>query len=999
MRYFIFVVFLLTFLFNPIYAQIDSASHSNPLKSNLESVATFSFNFNEALITNEPSSRFNQTVVLDSFTDEYQMLDPIDSGSIALWSSYVISPPPISNVTRFETPSPFSENTPGTMAIAESAVGTSGIPHYHLLRSYNFSKMYLPESKIALSLSVSRDFPWYENDVAAVLVWVYRDRKYLGRRLYGTHGPELWGPMPEYNTLPNHFKGIIEIPLNFAGEEFNRIEVWLGNVVESGARNHVVVDEIRFCGKKKPEPVEVLSVESFPETLWLDPAGVGSGIVFRAVTSEETTVSFKVTAPSGVETIIGSRPTDNKTAKLSWWGTGGMEEGVYTIAAQAGDSSKSATFNVKKVGVDLIGLGKWVNSAKDPSEVLPPRAEEEMCPLNPWEEINKNAPGDIVDFSINDPVNTSSGNLALPEVDFTLKGRRSFAVARIYNSLDAKIGAFGRGWSSPLLVNLAISNDHIVFTNSDGAKLLFNKSNNTFTPASRTDLTLEFNPDTGFYFLSHPTGTTWIFDSSGKIVQMLRSCCGQGVTDAIVFSYDISNKLSTLAMPSGKTLSFTYDGNGLITAITDSTGRIFTYGYDENQNLVSFKDALNRETVYAYDESGFLTSYSRPGNRTTEIAYAHNRVALIKDPTAAQSNFAWDLDNRKLELTDFAGVIHEYFFDEEWRISSYAVPSANLSKEFTATDGRLTALKDSLGHTDGYAYDAAGLFVSHTDKLGNISAFEWHPTFHKLTKKTDSLSRSWSYEWCPRGNLIREIDPAGGITGYTYDSHNNRTSKTDALGRVTRYVYDSTGNYLIQTIDAMGGISSFTYDLRGNLTSSTDQLGRTSTFEYDLLDRLIKSTYPDGRFTRLAYDEAGNIASRIDNSGRVTAYTYDFNGRLLTTTRPDGTVLTHAYDAAGRKTSSTDALGRVTAYEYDALDNMVKVTHPDQTYQTYVYDTEKRLVSSTDELGNATAYEYDPMGRMLATIDPAGSRYENTYDAAGRRVAAKDPLGRITAFE
>ncbi|MEW6713352.1 MAG: hypothetical protein AB1403_26260, partial [Candidatus Riflebacteria bacterium] len=368
-----------------------------------------------------------------------------------------------------------------------------------------------------------------------------------------------------------------------------------------------------------------------------------------------------------------------------------------------------------------------------------------------------------------------------------------------------------------------------------------------------TDLTLEFNPDTGFYFLSHPTGTTWIFDSSGKIVQMLRSCCGQGVTDAIVFSYDISNKLSTLAMPSGKTLSFTYNGNGLITAITDSTGRIFTYGYDENQNLVSFKDALNRETVYAYDESGFLTNYTRPGNRTTEIAYAHNRVALIKDPTGAQSNFAWDLDNRKLVLTDFAGVIHEYFFDEEWRISSYAVPSANLSKEFTATDGRLTALKDSLGHTDGYAYDAAGLYVSHTDKLGNISAFEWHPTFHKLTKKTDSLGRSWSYELCPRGNLIRETDPAGGITGYTYDSHNNRTSKTDALGRVTRYVYDSTGNYLIQTIDAMGGISSFTYDLRGNLTSSTDQLGRTSTFEYDLLDRLIKSTYPDGRFTRLAY--------------------------------------------------------------------------------------------------------------------------------------------------
>ena len=662
------------------------------------------------------------------------------------------------------------------------------------------------------------------------------------------------------------------------------------------------------------------------------------------------------------------------------------------------DSSKTTTIEVRKVAVSLIGLGKWMKEAKDPSAALPPFAKAEVCPLVPWEEMLSLPQGYFSSLAVGDPVNTSSGNFALPTVDFTLKGRRSFAVARIYNSLDPKVTLFGRGWSSPLLVNLEIATENVVFTNSDGSRLLFNRNGNTFAPASSTDLKLEYNADTEFYTLSHPHGTSWIFNSLGQIVQMLRSCCGQGAADAIVFSYDDSNRLAAVTTPSGRSLSFTFNGDNLITAVSDSTGRTFNYAYDADKNLVSFKAPLNRETVYTYDEDGFMTGYTLPGNRSSEITYADHRVTSVKDPTGAHSVFTWDLDNHKLSLTDFAGVIHEYTFDADWRIISYSVPAAGMTKGFTAANGRLAALSDSLGNSDAYSYDENGQYQSHTDKLGNITTFTWHPTLKKLTGKTDALGRNWSYEWCARSNLIRETDPAGNITRYTYDSHNNRTSKSDPLGRVTRYIYDSTGNWLLQTIDAMGGISSFTYDLRGNLTSSTDSIGRTTVFEYDIIDRLVKSTYPDGRHTQINYDEAGNIASIIDNLNRITAYTYDAAGRMLTTTRPDGSVLSHTYDASGRKISSTDALGRITSYEYDALDNLVKVTYPDQSCQTYVYDTEKRLISSSDELGNVTAYEYDPMGRILATIDPAGARYESTYDVAGRKVAAKDPLGRTTTW-
>jgi YD repeat-containing protein len=414
--------------------------------------------------------------------------------------------------------------------------------------------------------------------------------------------------------------------IDFEFPEITTNAILLSMYTNSHPNYLVFINEIEVYGE---ESCEVTSVAAIPNTLWIGRDAAGSGVVFRATTTDEATVEFKVVSPSGLETVIGSSSTENQLAKLSWWGMPAMEEGDYTVVASVDNSNKSSTFTVKIVDVNLTGLGKWMKNTKDPAAFLPPSAAAEVCPLNSWEEMLSLPEGYFSSIAVGDPVSIPSGNLNLPEVDLTLKDRRTFAVARIYNSLDQKVGAFGRGWSSPLLVNLAISNDYVFFTNSDGSKVLFNKENGSFTPAAPTDLKLVYNSDTEFYTLSHPTGTNWIFNSNGQILQMLRACCGQGASDAIVFTYDASDKLSSVATPSGKSISFTFNVEGLITSITDSTDRTFTYSYDESKNLVSYKDPLNRETTYNYDESGFLTAYTKPGNKMTEIIYVDNRVILI----------------------------------------------------------------------------------------------------------------------------------------------------------------------------------------------------------------------------------------------------------------------------------------------------------------------------------------------------------------------------------
>jgi len=637
---------------------------------------------------------------------------------------------------------------------------------------------------------------------------------------------------------------------------------------------------------------------------------------------------------------------------------------------------------------------------KDPTDGIapppPPPPPDKKCPP-PNGQLPTLLPGVQGSPSVVDPVNIVSGNFFLSEADLHLKSRLSLNLIRNYNSLDKEVGLFGRGWSSILNARLQINDNSVYFFNADGSVLTFDKSGEVYTTPVGHDVKLTHLADAGLWSLAIPQGSEWFFNESGQIVRMVKACCGGGAADAIDFEYDTSNNLIKVTNPAGQWFQLSLTA-GLVTAVADSAGRSVSYEYNSSKDLVKFTGPTGLVTSYLYDEAGNLTQITKPAGITTTLQYAEGKVVKVINPDQSINQFAWDQAAKKMTLTDGNNIDHLYTFDDSWQLASYSIPTAGAVKSLNFASSTVSAFTDSLGNSITYQYNSDGYLAASTDKLGNTTSYTWHPTLKKLTGKTDVLGRTWSYEWCARGNLIRETDPAGNLTRYTYDSHNNRTSKTDPLGRVTRYVYDSTGNYLIQTIDAMGGISSFTYDLRGNMLTSTDALGRATVYQYDLLDRLVKTTYPDGRHTQVIYDEAGNIASRKDNLNRTTVYTYDAAGRMLTTTRPDGSVLSHAYDASGRKISSTDALGQITGYEYDALDNLVKVTYPDQSCQTYVYDTEKRLISSSDELGNVTAYEYDPMGRMLATIDPAGARYESTYDVAGRKVAARDPLGRTTTW-
>ncbi|MBF0547233.1 MAG: RHS repeat protein [Candidatus Riflebacteria bacterium] len=653
--------------------------------------------------------------------------------------------------------------------------------------------------------------------------------------------------------------------------------------------------------------ISIKSVETIPGTLYIDRDGAGSGIVFRAVADSATPITFQVKSSSGEIKNLGAVDAvangSDFTAKLNWWGP--LPEGTYTLIAQAGISSKERTFEVKHIKASCLGMGTWLNNTKDPSNAVPPEPKPQSCPLQTWDTATGNNVGYFQSLSVGDPVNIVSGNYTLAQIDLTLKARNSLTLARIYNSLDSNIGPFGRGWSSPYLSHLDIRDTSVAFFNSDGSRILYQKQGSAYVGPSDIDLSLSVSTDTGFWALRRPDGMEWTFDATGKIIRMTNSCCGKGALDSINFEYNASGTVHRVVNPANQWFEFDYDSNGRATKVTDFSGRSVLYSYDQAGNLGSFTDPIGRITVYSYNEDGFLTQVKEPGNRVTSVTYSDLRATSVTTPDGSSSSFDWDLTNQKLVLTDVVGTKHEYSFSSDWVLKSYAVPSANINKTFTTSGTAIIGFENSQAAKSSFTFNSAGLLDSITNASGNTSYYEYHPTFHKLTKKTDPLGRTWLYTWCPRGNLISETDPSGGITSYTYDAFNNRTSKTDQLGRVTKYEFSADGNYLLKVTDPLGGVSSFSYDVRGNLTSASDALKRVTTFEYDPLNRLKKTVYPDGRWTAIEYDDADNIVKRIDNLNRVTSYSYDPAGRMVAMIRPDGSVLNYEYNASGKKISET----------------------------------------------------------------------------------------------
>jgi RHS repeat-associated protein len=467
------------------------------------------------------------------------------------------------------------------------------------------------------------------------------------------------------------------------------------------------------------------------------------------------------------------------------------------------------------------------------------------------------------------------------------------------------------------------------------------------------------------------------------------------------FSYDAAGMLLSRTDPLGHTTNYTYDGNRNKLTETNALGQTVTHTYDAGGNVASVTDPAGKITRWTYNRYGMPVTATDQLNQvqTTQFDSASNPVS-IGDSLGTRASFTWDSRGNPLTVTDGNGKVTRFAYDAYGNTLSKVDPLGRTTSFTYDEMGRVLTMTDARGTTRS-AYDELGRLITLTDPLNQVTRYEYDDNGNK-TAQVDAADRRTTYEYDAVNRLSKVTNPDASVLTYTYDFRGQPLTETDAEEHTTAYVYDKAGRR-VKVVNPDQTEITYAYDEVDRLVSKTDERGNVTRYEYDdscgCKERLTKVIDPLGGATSYGFDAAGRRASRTDARQQVTRYDYDARNRLVQTTFPDGRTVKGTFDAAGRPVTDTDQAGRVMTYAHDEVGNLTSVT--DAAGQTTVnsYDARDNLLSTTDALGRTTRYEYDGLNRLIKRVLPLGMSELYTYDQVGNRVSRTDFRGKQTNYD
>lgn len=509
-------------------------------------------------------------------------------------------------------------------------------------------------------------------------------------------------------------------------------------------------------------------------------------------------------------------------------------------------------------------------------------------------------------------------------------------------------------------------------------------------PASR--MTTEYSDDLGQRIDTDRRGITTItqLDSMGRVRKVSKR------HDALAAEY----------------------GNGLVEVVLEEDL------YDEDGNKVLAIDAEGNKTKFAYDRAGRLSEKVEDFGSPVEVvtAYAYDKAGnllTVKDGRAHggafDQRFTYDARYRKKTVENASGDIKRYDgYDQNDNLTreidplggvtvySYDELSALLSVDETGRGGGVTS----------YAYDANRNEAALQDAVGNLVSYEYDALDrltdiyqHIVPTGNSSTAMHSQFGYDGRGNQNMIIDPRGQRVNFTHDY----------LSRVIRKDYAhhqpaSDGSEIFPSLLSM----TYGYDANGNparieefkkIDSSTT-VAETTSMEYDHLDRIVRSTNPDGKTVGYTYYRNGSRKNIRDADGLSTEYTYDTLNRIDSVTAerlptgyeywPDGLQKAVIYPNGSRAETYYDSADRVVSIINYGRDTITPVSRYDYAYDANGNRLTQTEVHSAVNGGSpeTTSYAYDALNRLISAAYANGASIGYTYDSAGNRLSetGTDPV-------
>lgn len=617
-------------------------------------------------------------------------------------------------------------------------------------------------------------------------------------------------------------------------------------------------------------------------------------------------------------------------------------------------------------------------------------------------------------FTGGDPVDLGTGLFVLDKTDLTVADVLPLSVTRTYRTQDSTSRYFGIGAtnSMELFIRLITAWQQIDLVLPDGARVQYLRTSpgndqyglfeHTSTPSRFYKSSLRWNGATWDLVLKD--GTKYTFNSDSTLASVTDRFANR--VSFVRNGGGISPHMDIVRSPNGRWLQFTYDGSDRISSVSDNVGRSVSYTYDASGRLWKVTDPAGKVTEYGYDTSHRMTTIKDPlliTYLTNEYDSTSGRVTKQTQADTTFFQFAYTVANGQVtqtDVTDPRGFVRRVTFNSAGygisETAGFGAPEAQTSSyaRDPATQ-RVLSVTDALGRVTQNTYDASGNVSATTNLYGTPNAvtttFTYDPTWNELASITDPLTH---------------------LVTFHYDARGSRDSETDSLGHASTFEYNLAGE-LTKIWDPLQKLTVLAYQ-KGDLASVTDPLGRTTTRFSDAAGRPVDVTDALGNRTRTVYDNLNRVLQVIDPLGNATVFTYDDNGNRLTVKDAKLNVTTYTYDNLDRVATRRDALLRTDTYTYDASSNLLTVTDrkaqitefrydtinrqtfagygrtgtaPNFVYANtinYTYDAGNRPRTGNDSAAGTISRDYDDLDRLTLETNAQGTiGYQ--YDAAGRR--------------
>lgn len=434
---------------------------------------------------------------------------------------------------------------------------------------------------------------------------------------------------------------------------------------------------------------------------------------------------------------------------------------------------------------------------------------------------------------------------------------------------------------------------------------------------------------------------------------------------------------------------YSYDRNGNVEEVHASAGdggESFTrtqnvYG-DLNQLLEARSEATPgagdfSTTHYEYDAVLNRTSETGPDGQVSEWAYDARNLPVTAKRGVGQAyesteTFAYDADGQLTSHTDGEGKVWQTAYDGYGRVAEEIDPLGNSRKTVYDSNSNVTevyhyASGDTLLSRAEMVYDDRNRLVTETH-------FLWDPEDGESEPRP--LTRSYVYDAASNPKIIR--DERSLETRIEYDNAERKSAVQDALGNRIALTLDGQGN-TIRTVETQllpGG---------GSMLSETSRT-------FNPMGLPVRVVDPAGRTTQWVRDVRGNVRLTIDGAGLTMENVYDGLDRLVRTTQPDGTFQAFTYDASSRLVSYADSLNQQTQYVYDQKNRLLEIEYPDESKETFSYDNRDLRLGWVRPNGTQIAETYDDAGRLLSRqVVVAGGT-----EGPASESFVSDGLGRVT---